>query len=770
MTFRLSALARSTMVVAMLLASLAMLAPPAAGAQNDRGLIDETSYQSPQFGYSVTWADPWETRDRDVITNPGGFDTLTLRSIDGTMRISGRSDDYNPLTFLQDTIAIQLASGGEVINQDTTGAVPTAELLVGRDKMRIDVISIPEAGAIVLLSLRTNELDYDAVFASAQQSIQVEGEAVFSDSVTTETPEDAGSIPTETPVTTETRTPESTQTVLGAGIDGNGYTSPNFGYSITWDPSVWTVPEEAEYSEPDYDYLRLEGSTGPMTVIGWKGHNGNASSCLIGEQTYYNDPAAGISEWQVAIDADGNELTGESETNAWGVFTNVYTTPDTPEAEPIHYVDYIECVSLGDGESVVIFHSYAVRDVYNEHVGHVLGLVETLELPAGAATPPVTPDSTPTIPADTPTAIATTPVETPTAAPTVETQASDTPVADQGVTVGLTELTWTGNWQLDAVNSIEEQATLTQVDPATGSPLLASYGEFADITVSTPEEALNVFAGAFIESSGASDVVETGTGTLDSGAVWKHQTFELQGMQLSMLITVSQPAPGRFTVSTLTGNTATFESTLASAQQEILLDGEPAFLAGVTPEMVQGSAGSPTATTATTTPTPVDSTPASSPADLTTGDEVTGETFSYRFAVPAGWQVSESTLGGEIERTVLSNGTSTVAIEGRAMTTSTLTDCVSNVGGEHADQAIYTDLALARTASGDPFSGEDDFSAFANFTFTGPDGQVWAHFIECRWIVQGESALVVIQDVPQEAFGSERAGRRQIQNSIEVGQ
>jgi hypothetical protein len=41
--------------------------------------------------------------------------------------------------------------------------------------------------------------------------------------------------------------------------------------------------------------------------------------------------------------------------------------------------------------------------------------------------------------------------------------------------------------------------------------------------------------------------------------------------------------------------------------------------------------------------------------------------------------------------------------------------------------------------------------------------------VECRWIVQGESVLVVIQDVPQAQFGSERPARRQIQNSIVIG-
>src|SRR5665811_528777 len=394
MFHRLTAVARPALIVAMMISSLAMLAPlGASAAQNDRGLIDDTSYQSPQFGYGITWAEPWATRDRDVITNPGGFDTITLRGDVGTVRISGRADTYNPLTFLQDTIAIQLASGGEVINQDTTGVAPTAELPIGNEKMRIDVLSLPEFGAIVLVSLRADQRDYDAAFTSAQESIQVDGSALFSaaDTPPAETPASEPGEPTSDVVQpTQPAEPVSTQEVLGGGVDGSTYTSPSFGFSVPWAPATWPAPAAAEYSEPDYDSLTLDSSSGPMWITGWKAYNGSASTCLLGEITYYNDPEFGISEWQPAIDADGNELTGETETSAWGVFTNVYTDPDDPNAEPIPFVDYIECHSVGNGESVVIFYSFAEREQYNEHIANVLEVVERLELPEGAATPSTT--------------------------------------------------------------------------------------------------------------------------------------------------------------------------------------------------------------------------------------------------------------------------------------------------------------------------------------------------------------------------------------------
>jgi hypothetical protein len=777
---------RPLLALAMLLTSLAAIAPAGAAAQSDRGLIDDSSYQSPQFGYAVTWTDPWSVQDRDVITNPGGFDTITLRSGEGTLRVSGRADTYNPLIFLQDTIAIQLASGGELINQDTIAAVPTAELQIGGDRMRLDVISLPDSGAIVLVSLRASEAQYQAALASAQGSVQVDGSPVFggqgAPAATTTAP--AGGEGTETP---EVPVATSTVEVLGSGIEGNTYTSPNFGFSVSWDEASWTVPEEAEYSEPGLDMLRLETDTGLILVTGWQAYDGNPASCLIGEQTYYNDPDAGISDYEVAVDANGNELTGSDESSAWGVFTNVYTDPQDPNAEPINFVDYINCVSMGDGESVVIFYSYARREDYNDHIGKVIALVDSLDLPAAAATPPASPvpvtetpvTETPTIEVPATTAPSPTAgVETPPA-----TAGLDTPVPSQAVTVGDTEVSWSGDWTPTGTDSGGQQVALSKGSPGAGPFSLVSYGEFQDPSVTSTEQALEVFSSAFFSSAGAEDVTPVASGTLPDGQAWQSWSFTLQGSSLIFVATASQSDSSAWAVSTLTADEDGFTEMLTSAQQEILLDGQPVFMQGLDPVTVTtpgtGQPGSTTATpeqTTTAAPTETPTTtpgtqtpPATTTTDIGAGDTVTGQTYAYAFTIPAGWTVTTSQLGAEIERTELTNGTSTVSIEARAMQAPTLSDCVANVAGEQQSQAIYTDLELARTASGEPFSGEDQFSAFANFTFTGPDGATWAHFVECRWIEQGQSVLVVIQDVPQDQFGAERQARRQIQNSVEIG-
>lgn len=165
--------------------------------------------------------------------------------------------------------------------------------------------------------------------------------------------------------------------------------------------------------------------------------------------------------------------------------------------------------------------------------------------------------------------------------PTAAQNATPSPAEVQPVTVGETEITWTGEWQLDPASTTDQQVTLIEINPATGSLKLATYGEFADETVDSPEAALETFVESFFAGAGVDGVQEIGSGELEDGAVWRLFSFNLQGLQLSMLITVNEVNDNEFVVSTLTANTDDFEETIAQAQEEIMLDGEPAFLAGV---------------------------------------------------------------------------------------------------------------------------------------------------------------------------------------------
>lgn len=175
-----------------------------------------------------------------------------------------------------------------------------------------------------------------------------------------------------------------------------------------------------------------------------------------------------------------------------------------------------------------------------------------------------------------------------------------TPAADQPIMVGETEVSWSGDWQYDPGSSMDEQATLTQVDVTTGSLKLATYGEFADDTVSDPQEALDAFTTSFFEGAGAEASSDVSSGELDDGGIWELHTFDLEGLQLSMLISVSETDGGEYVVTTLTANSETFGDSLTVAQSDIMLNGEPTFFEGLDFEQISGAipAASPEATPA----------------------------------------------------------------------------------------------------------------------------------------------------------------------------
>lgn len=155
------------------------------------------------------------------------------------------------------------------------------------------------------------------------------------------------------------------------------------------------------------------------------------------------------------------------------------------------------------------------------------------------------------------------------------------PAPGSSMTVGTTVVSWADTWTYDPSSSMNEQITLTQVDPSRGELRLATYGEFADVTVNDPQGAMDAFTDSFFQSAGAQSVIATHSGFLQQGGVWKQYEFDLQGLALSMVITVSAAPNGEYIVSTLTANTESFEDSLAAAQSEIFLDGQPTFLSGV---------------------------------------------------------------------------------------------------------------------------------------------------------------------------------------------
>ena len=171
--------------------------------------------------------------------------------------------------------------------------------------------------------------------------------------------------------------------------------------------------------------------------------------------------------------------------------------------------------------------------------------------------------------------------------------------------------------------------------------------------------------------------------------------------------------------------------------------------------------------------TPPEGTPADEPRAEPSGDSgldgnaFTSPSFGFTLDVPEGWTVEDESIADGDETLVVSNGLSTISLHATDDYTGDLAGCIVYARNLLGENPLYTDLRLDATANGEAFQVVDDARTFARFTYTGPDGGKWAHFVNCQPIVDGESVLIVSQDVPYDDYAVERQARRQIQRAIE---
>src|SRR4029078_5884233 len=71
------------------------------------------------------------------------------------------------------------------------------------------------------------------------------------------------------------------------GVDGSTYTSPTFGYTLSWDDSLWGVTDA--YSEDGYDLLTLETDTAALYIESLYFCQGDPADCLSGERVALAD-------------------------------------------------------------------------------------------------------------------------------------------------------------------------------------------------------------------------------------------------------------------------------------------------------------------------------------------------------------------------------------------------------------------------------------------------------------------------------------------------
>jgi predicted metalloprotease len=170
----------------------------------------------------------------------------------------------------------------------------------------------------------------------------------------------------------------SAQEMATPGISGNSYTSPEFGYTFSWDESFWSGGDET--SEDGYDSVHLESETSDLYVEGLYFYRGDPGDCIDGERTSIAQDD-GLDALDPLVDDNGTPIAGSDQGETFGFFAYPEQADDGSTVDGVVYLD---CRTLIPNSAVLVitaFFDAADLDAQAAAVDDVLG---SLTLAIGA--------------------------------------------------------------------------------------------------------------------------------------------------------------------------------------------------------------------------------------------------------------------------------------------------------------------------------------------------------------------------------------------------
>lgn len=166
-----------------------------------------------------------------------------------------------------------------------------------------------------------------------------------------------------------------------ADIEGNTYTSPQFGYKLTWDDAWFVLGEDSDR----FDSLELTNGITYVSMVGGEDFAGNPAlglAAIFGGLR--SDPSieSATELPDTAVKKDGRAAA------AYEVVVNLETGDQST------LIIYVDVRTLVEGESVVLFQSYVPANLFAEEWPLIGDLLKGLEIPKGTQQPddPNTPD------------------------------------------------------------------------------------------------------------------------------------------------------------------------------------------------------------------------------------------------------------------------------------------------------------------------------------------------------------------------------------------
>jgi endonuclease YncB( thermonuclease family) len=163
--------------------------------------------------------------------------------------------------------------------------------------------------------------------------------------------------------------------VLAQNVSGNTYTSPQFGFSVTWD-DTWFVSEEESDKQ---DYLLLTNGLAYAEFIGDKAIPGISAQLVATGFATSNQQDSHVTNFAQMKDAAGNPIKGGDKDHYWIAVSYTYTYDD---GTVIDLANYVDVRTVLEGESILIFNGATTALTYDATIPLFEALLASIVLPA----------------------------------------------------------------------------------------------------------------------------------------------------------------------------------------------------------------------------------------------------------------------------------------------------------------------------------------------------------------------------------------------------
>src|SRR4051812_27160262 len=158
-----------------------------------------------------------------------------------------------------------------------------------------------------------------------------------------------------------------------ADVVGTTYTSPQYGYSMTWDES-WAVIEEIS---EEVDRLMVTNGIGFVQLVGGDSFGENPELAIVIEVGAARADSH-VSNVQELPASDGIPGSGGDESRYFKTISYTYTADDGSARD---LIDYYEARTFSDGQSAVLFVGSASPDIFPLAMTTFQPLIDSLVIP-----------------------------------------------------------------------------------------------------------------------------------------------------------------------------------------------------------------------------------------------------------------------------------------------------------------------------------------------------------------------------------------------------